>query len=128
MKWMIAAALLMAMPGVARCTDEPTIDFSWKGTAPCKTLSDSPAFTFTHLPRDAKRVRLFLTEGSREMGGQEVPLPEAGLVPMGAARTYSPCNPGYYRWTAVFKSATGQILGQVQQSRFYPTDEVPPEK
>ena len=55
-------------------------------------------------------------------------MPETGLVPIGAARTYNPCNPGYYRWTAVLKSATGQILGQVQQSRFYPTDEVLPEK
>ena len=128
MKWLIAVTLLIAMNSIARCGDDPTIDFSWKGVAPCKTLSDSPAFKFTNVPRDAKRVRLFLTEGAREMGGQEVPLPESGLVAAGSARTYSPCNPGYYRWTAVFKSAAGQILGEAHQSRFFPTDEILPTK
>ena len=128
MKWTIAAAALIATTIAARCADEASIDYSWKGTVACRTLSDSPAFQFKNVPRGAKTVRLFLTEGAREMGGQEVLLPESGLVPAGAARTFSPCNPGYYRWTAVFKSATGQILGQVHQSRFYPTDEVLPEK
>lgn len=128
MRWTVAAAILIAMNVVAWCGDNPTIEYSWKGITPCKTLSDSPAFKFTNVPRETKRVRLFLTEGSREMGGQEVLLPESGSLPVGTARTYSPCNPGYYRWTAVFKSATGQVLGQVHQSRFYPTDEVLPEK
>jgi hypothetical protein len=94
MKWIAAAIVLIALNTAARCGDEPTIEYSWKGVAPCKTLSDSPVFKFTNLPREAKRVRLFLTEGARELGGQEVPLPENGLVPMGAERTYSPCNPG----------------------------------
>jgi hypothetical protein len=127
MKWIAVAALLLAPVSAAHAA-EPAMDYSWKGIVACKTLADSPAFKFSNFPPEAKRVRIFLTEGKRELGGQEVELPASGIVAFGAARTFSPCNPGYYRWTAVFKSATGQILGQAQQSRFYPTDEILPEK
>jgi len=45
-------------------------------------------------------VLLILTQGINSRGGQEVGLPNSGEIPEGAT-TIGPCNPGFYRWTAV---------------------------
>jgi len=119
-------ALVLSNPVVSTANGQMTLEFSWLGTVPCKTLSDNPPFKLRNLPNGTKRVHLALTEGEREMGGQTVDIPEGGNIPAGVLRTNSPCNPTYYRWTATAISASGKVLGQAYQSRFFPTDEVLP--
>lgn len=97
-----------------------TLEFNWDGVPSCSTLAASPAFTIRHAPKDARRVRLFFTQGDKERGGQEIDLPASGVIPAGALRTWGPCNADMYRWTAVFKSATGQVVGEIWSNRFFP--------
>jgi hypothetical protein len=124
-------ALLVAWistSGLAAADPLMTLDFSWQGTKGCVTLYPNPEIRLRNVPADAKLLLLTLTQGAREMGGEEVPMPANGIVPAGSIRTFGPCRPDVYRWTAVAKSATGKILGEGRQARFYPTDELAPEK
>lgn len=121
-------AAWISLSGGAAADPTMTIDFSWQGTRGCVTLFPNPEIRIRNVPADAKLLLLTLTQGSREMGGEEVPLPANGIVPAGSIRTFGPCRPDVYRWTAVAKSATGKFLGEGRQARFYPTDELAPEK
>jgi hypothetical protein len=109
--------LFLSTPAFA---ETATISTSWAGVTPCASLSRSPAFVIKGFPKVARRVLLTLTQGSYERGGQEVDLPRSGKIPEGAAFTLGPCKPGVYRWTAVFKTAEGAIVGQAYVDRPYP--------
>ncbi len=122
-----AAAMLMVACSPA-LADPMTIDFSWQGAKGCITLFPNPEIRLRNVPPGGKLLLLTLEQGTREMGGQEIPLPENGILPPGAIRTFAPCRPAIYRWTAVVKSATGKVLAEAREARFYPTDEPAPEK
>jgi hypothetical protein len=108
--------------------DPMTLDFSWRGARGCVTLFPNPEIRLRNIPAGARLLSLTLTQGAREMGGQEIAIPEDGILPSGTIRTFGPCSPGIYRWTALVKSSTGQILSEAHQARFYPTDELASEK
>ncbi|OAF16760.1 MULTISPECIES: hypothetical protein [Bradyrhizobium] len=99
-----------------------TLDFSWRGAQGCVTLFPNPEFHLHNIPAGAKMLLLTLTQGVREMGGQELPIPEDGVLPAGTFRTFAPCSPGVYQWTAQVKSAAGEVLSEAHKARFYPTD------
>jgi|ERR1700753_429158 hypothetical protein len=107
----------VSMPALA---DEASIDFSWDGVETCKLVALSPRITIRNYPTGTKRVLLILTGGPRENGGQEVDLPVSGVVNAGAVTTLGFCNPGRYRWTAIFKAANGQVLGEAYAERELP--------
>ena len=113
---------------LAGCTaalaDPMTLDFSWAGEKGCVSLFPNPEFHLENVPAGAKSVSLTLTQGVREMGGEELPLPPNGILPAGTFRTFAPCNPGVYQWTAQAKSATGEVLSEARKARYYPSDEV----
>jgi len=46
------------------------------------------------------------------MGGEELAVPANGIVPSGAIRTFGPCKPDIYQWTALAKSSTGKVLAE----------------
>ena len=123
----LALAALFAA-GCSAFADPMTLDFSWRGTHGCVTLFPNPEIRLQNVPAGARLLSLTLAQGPREMGGQELQIPGDGILPYGAIRTFGPCNPGVYRWTAQAKSSTGQILSEAHQARFYPTDELAPEK
>ncbi|MCP3460054.1 hypothetical protein [Bradyrhizobium sp. CCGUVB23] len=123
--WLVA---WISIFGPAAADPVMTIDFSWQGTTGCVTLFPNPEIRIHNVPADAKLLLLTLTQGAREMGGEEVLMPANGIVPAGSIRTFGPCRPDVYRWTAVAKSATGRFLAEARQARFYPTDELAPEK
>ncbi|MBR1170983.1 hypothetical protein [Bradyrhizobium liaoningense] len=104
------------------------LDFSWQGANGCVTLFPNPEIRLRNIPPDAKRVLLVLMQGTREMGGQELPMPSNGVVPSGSIRTFGPCKPDTYQWTALAKSANGAVLAEAHRARFYPTDELAPER
>jgi hypothetical protein len=108
--------------------DPMTLDFSWRGSHGCVTLFPNPEMRLRNIPAGARLLSLTLTQGPREMGGQELPIPDDGILPFGAIRTFAPCSPGVYQWTALVKSSTGQVLSEAHQARFYPTDEPAPAK
>jgi hypothetical protein len=114
----VAAWLLFLSPPAF--ADTASISTSWAGVSACASLSRSPPFVIKGFPKIAKRVLLTLTQGSYERGGQEVDLPRSGKIPEGAAFTLGPCNPGIYRWTAVFKTAAGAIVGEAHVDLPYP--------
>lgn len=121
----LAAWLVAFGPALA----EPmAIEFSWQGASGCNTLFPNPEIRIRNVPPDAKLLLLMLTQGPREMGGQEVPMPANGIVPPGSFRTCGPCRPDAYQWTAVVKSATGKILAEARRARSYPTDDPAPDK
>lgn len=121
-----SVALVAAIvPAVA---DPMLIDFSWQGTKGCVTLFPNPEIRIRNVPPDTKLLLLTLTEGTRDMGGQEVVVPTNGVVPPGTIRTFGPCKPDVYQWTAVARSAGGKVLAEARRARFYPTDEPVPEK
>jgi len=125
----IVAVLAGLLAGCNSALADPmTLDFSWRGTRGCVTLFPNPEIRLRNIPAGAKLLSLTLTQGPREMGGQEIAIPEDGILASGMFRTFGPCNPGVYRWTALVKSSTGQILSEAHQARFYPTDELAPEK
>ncbi|WFU39384.1 hypothetical protein QA640_34240 [Bradyrhizobium sp. CB82] len=103
--------------------DPMTLDFSWRGARGCVTLFPNPEIRLRNVPAGATSISFTLTQGAREMGGQDVPVPSNGILPFGAIRTFGPCNPGLYEWTALAKSSTGQVLSKAHQERFYPADE-----
>lgn len=109
--------LLLATPTLA---DEISLEFSWKGVPSCRSISGSPEMTIRNYPKQAKRVMLILTQEHLPRGGQEVDLPADGRIPAGAAVTMGPCNPGMYRWTAIFKSDAGQVLAETHVDTQYP--------
>jgi hypothetical protein len=108
--------------------DPMTLDFSWHGAHGCVTLFPNPEIRLRNIPVDATSLSLTLMQGPREMGGQDIPIPRNGILPFGAIRTFGPCNPGFYQWTALVRSSTGQVLSEAHLARFYPTDELAPEK
>lgn len=122
-----AAAVLVVTCGPA-LADPMTIDFSWQGTKGCVTLFPNPEIRLRNVPPGGKLLLITLEQGTREMGGEEIPLPENGILPPGVIRTFGPCRPDIYRWTAVVKSATGKVLAEAREARFYPTDELAPER
>jgi hypothetical protein len=100
-----------------------TLDFSWRGAHGCITLFPNPEMRLRNIPAGAISMTLTLAQGTREMGGQNVQVPGSGVVPSGTIRTFGPCKPGLYEWTAIVKSSTGQVLSEAHQARFYPEDE-----
>ena len=112
----------------AAFADPMTLDFSWRGSTGCVTLFPNPEFHLRNIPEGARMLSLTLTQGVREMGGQQLPIPAGGILPSGTFRTFAPCKPAVYQWTAQVKSATGQVLSEAHQARFYPTDELAQDK
>jgi len=108
----------------AALADPMTLDFSWGGAKGCVTLFPNPEFRLRNVPAGAKSLSLTLTQGVREMGGEELPIPSDGILPSGTFRTFGPCNPGVYRWTAQAKAATGEVLSEAHRARYYPSDEL----
>ena len=80
----------------------------------------SPHITISHYPAETKRVLLTLAQGERENGGQEVDLPNSGVLAAGAITTLGICNAGTYTWTAIFKAANGAVLGEVMVNKYFP--------
>ncbi|WP_271573181.1 hypothetical protein [Bradyrhizobium sp. CCBAU 11361] len=105
-----------------------TIDFSWQGAGGCITLFPNPEIRFKNVPPDAKLLVLTLSQGTREMGGQEIAMPANGVLPSGSIRTFGPCRSDVYQWTAVAKSSKGEVLAEARRARVYPTDELASEK
>jgi len=115
---LLFSVFLFATPARA---DDISFQFSWKGVTSCRSISGSPEMTIHNYPKHAKRVMLILTQdGKLPRGGQEVDLPADGRIPAGAAVTMGPCNPGMYRWTAIFKSEAGQVLAEAHVDSQYP--------
>lgn len=126
---MSSRCVVVALAGwLAGChaafADSMTLDFSWGGEKGCVSLFPNPEFHLHNVPAGAKRLSLTLTKGAREMGGQELPIPQNGILPSGTFRTFAPCNPGVYQWTAQAKSATGEVLSEARKARYYPSDEL----
>jgi len=105
-----------------------TIDFSWQSAGGCITLFPNPEIRFKNVPPDAKLLVLTLSQGTREMGGQEIAMPASGVLPSGSIRTFGPCRSDVYQWTAVAKSSKGEVLAEARRARVYPTDELASEK
>lgn len=116
----LAALLAVCHPASA---DPMALEFSWHGAHGCVTLFPNPEIRLRNVPAGATSISLTLRQGAREMGGQDVPVPDKGILPFGTIRTFGPCNPGLYEWTALAKSSTGQVLSEAHQARFYPADE-----
>src|SRR4051812_43639950 len=107
----IAVCFVFLATSMAALAEDVSIDFSWDGVPACKTISPMPRMTIRNFPKEATKVMLILAQGSNAKGGQEVELPRSGVIPAGSGSTMGPCNPGVYRWTAIFKSAAGVVLG-----------------
>ena len=122
-----ALAMLVALCESASA-DPMTLDFSWHDARGCVTLFPNPEIRLRNIPAGAKLLLITLRQGTREMGGQELPVPPNGILQFGTIRTFGPCNPGIYQWTAQVRSSTGEILSEAHQARFYPTDELASEK
>jgi hypothetical protein len=120
MTYRIALSLLFFAISMPASANDISIDFSWQGVPGCQSLSRSPRMTIRGFPNEAKRVSLALTIGNAEKGGEEVDLPTSGVVPEGAVTTFGPCIPGIYRWTAIFKSATGKIVAETHIDKPFP--------
>jgi hypothetical protein len=101
---------------------KPEFTYSWAGVPSCRTLSRSPAFKFSNFPPNTRRVSLVLTQGEREFGGQEIAFPATGLIAEGTVTMRGPCVPGNYRWTAILKSAAGDILATVHTDLHFPSE------
>jgi len=95
------------------------MDFSWQGMETCKRVAMSPRITISHYPTGTRRVLLTLAQGERENGGQEVDLPNSGVLAAGAITTLGICNAGTYTWTAIFKAANGAVLGEVKANKYF---------
>ncbi|MBH5368990.1 hypothetical protein [Bradyrhizobium glycinis] len=108
--------------------DPMALDFSWQGAKGCVTLFPNPEIRISNVPANAKLLLLVLMQGGRELGGQELPMPADGVVPSGSIRTFGPCKPDMYRWTALAKSANGTVVAEAHRARFFPTDEPALEK
>ncbi|WP_369726017.1 hypothetical protein AB8Z38_15830 [Bradyrhizobium sp. LLZ17] len=121
----LVAWLAALSPALA---DPMTIDYSWQGAKGCITLFPNPEIRLHNVPAEAKLLLLVLTQGTREMGGQELSMPANGIVPLGSIRTFAPCRPDVYQWTALAKSADGKVIAEARRARFYPTDELAPER
>ncbi len=127
LKRVLTALAMLPALGASALADPMTLDFSWREARGCVTLFPNPEIRLRNIPPGAKLLLVTLSQGSRELGGQEVPVPSDGVLQFGALRTFAPCTPGVYRWTALVRSSTGQILAEAHQARFYPTDELAPE-
>lgn len=119
----VVAALALWLVCQPASADPMTLDFSWRGAHGCITLFPNPEMRLRNIPAGATSMTLTLAQGTREMGGQNVPIPGNGVVPSGTIRTFGPCKPGLYEWTALVKSSTGQVLSEARQAGFYPADE-----
>lgn len=118
--WISAFGVALAEP--------MTIDFSWQSAGGCITLFPNPEIRFKNVPPDSKLLLLTLSQGTRELGGQEITMPTNGVLPSGSIRTFGPCRSGVYQWTAVAKSSKGEVLAEARRARVYPTDELASEK
>ena len=116
----LAAGVLLLAFSLPAGAEDISIDFSWDGVTSCRTISASPRMVIRDFPKEAKRVMLILTQGKNPRGGQEVELPSSGIIPAGEAWTMGVCNPDVYRWTAIFKSANGVVLGETHVDRHFP--------
>ena len=114
------ARLLFLTISAPAFAQDVSIDFSWEGVTTCKTISANPQMVIRNFPKEARRVMLILTQGKNARGGQEVELPASGVIPAGEAWTMGVCNPDTYRWTAIFKSADGVVLGEAHVDRRFP--------
>jgi len=117
-------AFLVCLTATAPAMADPMeLDFSWRGTNGCVTLFPNPEIRLRNVPPETKLLLLTLSQGARELGGQQIPVPVNGVVPSGSIRTFGPCRPDVYQWAAVARSATGGVLAEARRARFYPTDE-----
>jgi hypothetical protein len=114
------AVLLLLGTSSPVLAHEISMEFSWEGIAPCKTLSPNPRIVLRGFPKEAKRVMLILTQGQTPRGGQEADLPISGIIAPKEVWTMGVCNPGLYRWTAIFKSARGTVLAQTHIEKHFP--------
>jgi hypothetical protein len=117
---LFVACFLFVTSAMSQEAHQPTLDFSWKSIRGCRTLGDSPEFTIKNAPPGTARIRLRLSQGKTEKGGQEVDFPQSGIIPANSISTMGPCNPDMYRWTAIFYSRTGMVLGETFKNSFYP--------
>ena len=125
----LICAFVAWIPGFGAALAEPmTIDFSWQSAGGCITLFPNPEIRFKNVPPDAKLLLLTLSQGTRELGGQEITMPANGVLPSGSIRTFGPCRSDVYQWTAVAKSSKGEVLAEARRARVYPTDELASEK
>jgi hypothetical protein len=120
MKIRIAASLLAVAFSTNVMANDISIEFTWDGSATCKTVYLNPRMIIRNFPPQATRVLITLTEGNREKGGQEVDMPSSGIIPAGVISTIGICNPGIYRWTAIFKSASGAVVAEAHVDRRFP--------
>jgi hypothetical protein len=114
------AVLLLLGISSSVLAHEISMEFSWEGIAPCKTLSPNPRMAIRGFPKEAKRVMLILSQGQTPRGGQEADLPISGIISPKEVWTMGVCNPGLYRWTAIFKSADGTVLAQTYIEKHFP--------
>ena len=121
----VAIAIFVFSLSVCRpaSADPTTLEFSWQGAHGCVTLFPNPEIRLRNIPVGATSMSLTLMKGTWELGGQDVPVPANGILPFATIRTFGPCKPGLYEWTALMKSSTGQILSEAHQAHFYPSDE-----
>lgn len=107
-------------PSRVTAEDAMTMEFSFRGARGCVTLFPNPEIRFKNLPSGARWVLLRLSQGTRDLGGQEVAIPASGILPFDTVRTYAPCNAGDYTYEAIVKSSQGQVLSQIRKSRAFP--------
>lgn len=121
-KLIFCLAIISQVFATSRATadDAMTLDFSFKGTRGCVTLFPNPEIRFQNVPLGTRWVLLKLSQGTRDLGGQEVAMPASGILPFDTVRTYAPCNAGVYTYEAVVRSSQGQVLSQIRKSRAFP--------
>src|SRR5258708_12735228 len=105
-KAIVVALAALLTTGYSAFADPMTLEFSWRGSKGCVTLFPNPEIRLRNIPREGKFLSLTLMQGLREMGGQELPIPEDGILPSRTVRTFGPCNPTVYTCTPLLQSAT----------------------
>lgn len=81
-------------PSRVTAEDAMTMDFSFRGAHGCVTLFPNPEIRFKECAVSARWVLLKLSQGTHELGGQEVPVSASGILSFDTVRTYAPCNAG----------------------------------
>lgn len=106
--WGGLSFVLHSYPSFSRraiAEDAMTMDFSFRGARGCVTLFPNPEIRFRNVPSGARWVLLKLSQGARDLRGQEVAIPAIGILPFDTVRTYAPCDAGDYTYEAIVKSS-----------------------
>src|SRR5260370_39774760 len=111
-KAIVVALAALLTTGYSAFADPMTLEFSWRGSKGCVTLFPNPEIRLRNIPREGKLLSLTLMQGLREMGGQELPIAEDGVLPFGTIRTFGPCSPGVCTWPALLISSTVKIISE----------------